>query len=132
MKTLLEKSGILFNGGEALSSSKLNSIIEKENEIIDTINNILKSFCDINQETGLQRVYSLEQAIAIVPVNRRSFTMKIRFIENADTDNNNNLINIRFAEYFYTGPMGFTNDDWINPENWSKNVPNIIDGGEWE
>lgn len=128
----IEKSGLILNSGEALTSSKINSIITKENEIIDTINKILKSFCDINQETGLQRVYSLEQAIAIVPVNRRSFTMKIRFIENADTDNNNNLINIRFAEYFYTGPMGFTNDDWINPENWSKNVPNIIDGGEWE
>ena len=130
--TTIEKSGILFNGGEALSSSKLNSIIKKENEIIDRINNILKSFCDINQETGLQKVYSLADAVKIVPNERRSFTMKIRFIENADTDNNNNLKNIRFAEYFYTGPMGFTNDDWIDTNNWSKNVPKIIDGGEWE
>ena len=127
----LEKSTVLFNSGEALSSSKLNSMITKENEIIDSINKILKSFCDINQETGLQKSYRLDQAIKIVPINRRSFTMKIRFIENADIDEHNNLINIRFAEYFYTGPMSFTTEDWENPENWSKNVPNIIDGGEW-
>ena len=128
---IVEKSSVVFNSGEALSSSKLNSIVTKENEIIDVLNKILKSFCDINQETGLQRVYTLSQAIAIVPVSRRSFTMKIRFIENADLDGNNNLINIRFAEYFYTGPMGFTNEDWLNPDNWSRDVPNIIDGGEW-
>lgn len=127
MMNLLEKSTVSFLRGTALSSADLNSVVTSQNAIVDALNNILKSFCDINQETGEQKVYTLEQAIGLVPPSRRSFTMKIRFIENMDLANSN----IRFAEYFYTGPKNFSDEEWNTVENWSRNVPCIIDGGEW-
>ena len=61
---------------------------------------------------------------------RRSFTMKIRFIENADIVGAN-IYNIRYAEYCYTGPKAFDNKTWENEANWTKSVPNLIDGGTW-
>jgi len=127
---LLNKSNVTFNRGAALSSVDLNSVVNTQNNIIDTVNKLLKSFCDINQEENTQNAFSLEEAISKVPESRRSFTMKIRFIENADM-NTDGTLNIRFAEYFYTGPKEFNDKEWGNIENWSRNVPSIIDGGEW-
>ena len=126
---LLDKSNVTFNRG-ALSSIDLNSVVNTQNNIIDTVNNILKSFCDINQERNTQDAITLWDAIRAVPESRRSFTMKIRFIEDNIT-NTDGTHNIRFAEYFYTGPKNFTSEEWESIENWSRNIPPIIDGGEW-
>jgi len=121
---IIEKPTIDFYSGD-VTREKLQSIVVKENEIIDKLNNILKSFCDINQEVNTRDKFELGAAIKKVPDSRRSATMKIRFIEFKDSSN------IRYGEYFYTGPENFTKADWENPSNWTKNIPNIIDGGEW-
>ena len=126
----LKKLTLRFKSGEALTSESLNSIVTAINKTNDTINNILKSYCDINQETGQQIAYCLGTAISLVPESRRSFTMKIRFIENIDMVGDVPT-NLRYVEYFYTGPKSFDNETWLSETSWTKNVPNIIDGGTW-
>jgi hypothetical protein len=127
---IINKLQVVFKPGGKLSSDDLNSLVTAINTLNYTVNNILKSYCDINQETGLQKAYTLGEAIKLVPEGRRSFTMKIRFIENADIVGAN-IYNIRYAEYYYTGPKAFDNRTWENEANWTKNVPNLIDGGTW-
>ena len=126
----LSKLNLNFKAGQALSSDDLNSLVTAINSLNGTVNNILKSYCDINQETGTQDVYTLGQAIRLVPPSRRSFTMKIRFIENADVVGGA-VLNIRYAEYYYTGPKAFDTETWNSESSWTRNVPNIIDGGTW-
>lgn len=123
MMNILNKFPFTFRSGEALSADRLNSLVNNQNSIIDTLNNLLRSFCDINQETGQQVAYTLQEAVNLVPQSRRGFTMKIRFIENTNP--------IIYAEYFYCGPKSITPESWSNTENWSKDVPTIIDGGTW-
>ncbi len=126
----IDKLNLKFRSGEALKSDSLNSLVTAINDVNDVVNNILKSYCDINQETNQQIPYSLSQAIALVPESRRSFTMKIRFIETADVIDGVST-NIRYAEYFYTGPKDFNTETWLDETSWTRNVPSIIDGGLW-
>ena len=123
MNNIINKIPFTFRSGQPLSADHLNSIITTENKIIDTLNSLLRSFCDINQETGLQRAYTLQEAVSLVPQGRRGFTMKIRFIVNMNP--------IRYVEYFYCGPKEFNNSDWENINNWTENIPAVIDGGTW-
>ena len=66
MNSIINKISFTFRSGEALSSSQLNSLISTEHALVDAINSLLRSFCDINQETQQQRAYTLGEAISLV------------------------------------------------------------------
>jgi hypothetical protein len=68
----------------------------------------------------MNRVFTLEQAIELVPDSRRVKGMKISYLTRSGD----------FKEATYLGDSSETSD-WMNLDNWQTRADYIIDGGEW-
>lgn len=123
MNKLIEKTGISFSAGEKISAAKLNVLNNKINELVDIVNStILQADFNVNKELGdMTNTYTLAQAIAVVPVERRALGLQIRFLE----DNNGTP---GWINYTY---IGETLAEFSSEKNWSTSDFDIIDGGEW-
>lgn len=117
----LQETGISFNKGEQLTARKLQTLNNKINELVKSVNNMLRGLCDINIEVNdFEHVFDLQEAIEVVSQTRRNMGLKIRFLGQ----------NNSYLEYSYIGPT--LNDvDWNNTENWTMLENVIIDGGEF-
>jgi len=105
------------------------------NTLVAVVNGFLRKWTDANLEVGVsKRVFTLAEAIAQVPMSRRSIGMKIKFYNHSGN----------YSEYFYKG-NSIDDVAWYNESNWAVsnigaatesdsddgNINNIIDGGEW-
>lgn len=123
MNKLIEKTGITFGSGGKLSSTDLNTLNNKINELVDAVNNgVLKADFNVNIETGdMTRTWTLKQAIYSIPDDRKALAINIRFLE----DNNGTP---GWITYYYTGT---SLDTFSDPKFWETDNFDIIDGGEW-
>lgn len=119
---LVEETGVPIKGvGSPLSSKEVNQINTTLNTEVAVGNAFLKNECFINAEIGnYVRQYSLLDALKIVPTDRRTPGMKIKFRNSQGT----------FSEYIYCGDAVST-EDWENTDNWRSDTSAFIDGGEW-
>lgn len=132
---LLEKTTVESKKpGDTISAKDINSMNETINRSVAYINTLLKKVCDINLEFGSsKRQFSLGTAVSIVPVNRRAFGMKIKFLNFEGT----------YSEYYYVG-TSLDETSWNSEKNWAQSninltkieeeedqVVTVIDGGEW-
>lgn len=119
---LVQETGVPVKGiGSLLSSKEVNQINSTVNEEVAVGNAFLKNECNINAEIGnYARQYSLLDAIKIVPQDRRTPGMKIKFRNSKNT----------FSEFIFCG-SGVSNEDWENTNNWINGAASTIDGGEW-
>ena len=117
----INKTGVSTKGkGDPLTAADINAINGTTNACVDAVNYLLKSVCDINQETGqYEREYTINQAILAVPTGRRRLGLKIRFLTEGR----------KYTEYSFIG-SSTSDESWYNAGNWSIEI-NILDGGEW-
>lgn len=120
----VDKTGVgRKNKGDKLSSDDINKINSSLNSSIDAINYSLKDSCNLNLEVGdFNRIFTLEEAISLVPVDRRVPGLEIRFLS---AENN-------FSLFIYMG-QNVDSDSWENLSYWlDLRNTNYIDGGLWE
>ena len=119
MNYLLSETGVDKKGpGDGLKADDINSINSTVNREVGVINDLLCTMCNINQELGdYSRRLSLSVAISLVPEDRRTPGMSVRFLNS----------NSRFVEYIYCGE---DIEEWSNTEYWKPFISKI-DGGEW-
>lgn len=119
---LVKETGVPIKGiGSLLSSKEVNDINNTVNEEVAVGNAFLKTECNINAEIGnYVRQYSLKDAILLVPQDRRTPGMKIKFRNSKNT----------FSEYIYCGD-GVSEEEWKNTDSWINGAASTIDGGEW-
>lgn len=113
---MLNKTGVNFMPGSGLKSSDLNRINDTVNKLVDIINSLLKDRCNINIEIlGNTRELSLEEALELVPSDRRVRGITIKF----------NQADFGWCSYIYTG------DVWEDIDSWTKLEfeSDVIDGG---
>lgn len=118
----LGKTGVSNKvSGDSLSHQDVNNINSTVNLNVDATNYLLKNFCNVNDEINdYSKIFSLEEAINQVPVNRRKPGMKIRFLDSSNI----------YREFIYM-KSNTNQEDWINKANWMPDGVDIIDGGEW-
>lgn len=120
MKSIISKTGVTFSSGQALSAGNLNKLATTLDEVIDTLNMMLKGFININQELGeTNRELTLNEAIRQVPVERRSSGILVRFF----TDNG-------WVNYTFVGE-NVSDENWYTSTNWKMETLECIDGGEF-
>lgn len=122
MKELIKNTGLSFEPGQKLSSASLNILNDRLNDVINSINTILKSEVNINaEENNFNRVYTIREAISLVPSDRRVSGIKLRFKESDEF----------WGEYVYLGESK-NDESWFNLDNWNFNLNDkTINGGEW-
>lgn len=120
---LIEPTGVSFSAGQKISAATLNTMNNKINELVEIINTrLLQVDFNVNKETeDYTRTWTLGQAIAAIPKERRALGLQIRFLE----DNNGTP---GWINYTY---MGSTLAEFSDERNWSSPDFDIIDGGEW-
>ena len=121
--------------GDIITAADINSMNNTINTLVAVVNGFFFFFTDANLEVGIsKRVFTLAEAIAQVPMSRRSIGMKIKFYNHAEN----------YSEYFYKG-NSIDDTAWYNEDNWAAsnigavtesdsddgNINNIVDGGEW-
>jgi len=127
MKNILTTTGLNFNAGQKLSSSDLNKMNSKINELVNVMNSYLCSEINVNVENGeLDREYELEDVLSQVPRGRRTPGIKIRFKEAIGAVSDPEV----WSEYVYVG-NNVGDFEWYSLDNWKKSLRKIIDGGEW-
>lgn len=121
---LLNKTGVPIKySGDGLSHKDINDINTTTNSCVDGVNYCIKDYCNINVEINdPDKTMTLKEAITLVPLSRRNFGMKVRFL---DIENG-----LSYSEYVYSGTV-LGDEDWNNLNNWGS-VINFIDGGEWD
>ena len=68
----ITETGISFNKGEQLTARKLQTLNDKINELVRTVNSMLMGLCDINVElNNFTRIFELPEAISVVSQTRR-------------------------------------------------------------
>lgn len=120
---ILNKTGVPTKySTDGLSHIEFNAINSTLNSSVDSVNYLLKSVCDLNMETNnLTRTFTLEEAVRLVPVQRRSLGLIIKFL---------GIDNI-YEVYIYSGTNN-EDETWKTLENWSLlSTESDIDGGEW-
>ena len=118
---ILEPTGVKPKvPGDSLTSSDINAINSTVNALVDVGNEFLQNICNSNAElNNMTRKLSLAEAVAAVPVGRRRYGLKVRFLGPSGV----------WLEYIYNGE-NLENSSWNNETNW-KTPLNVIDGGEW-
>ena len=104
--------------GDGLSAAEVNTINTTINQAVEVSNSFLRSFCNLNQESGdYSKTYTLSSAINSVPESRRNPGMMIRFL---DKDG-------KYEQFIF---IGSDVKDWQTTNLWQPTVKSI-DGGEW-
>lgn len=118
---ILEPTGVKIKyPGDSLTSSDINAINSTVNALVDAVNEFLYSFCNANSELNdMTKKLSLASAAAAVPINRRRYGMKLRFLGPDGA----------WLEYLYSG-TDLEESSWTSESNWSSPF-DVIDGGEW-
>lgn len=118
---ILEQTGVKIKyPGDSLTSSDINAINSTTNALVGVGNEFLQDFCNVNSElNNMTRKLSLVEAATAVPVGRRRYGMKIRFLGSEGI----------WIEYIYNG-TNLEVSSWTNENNWSTPLK-VIDGGEW-
>lgn len=119
MNGLLNETGVALKGvGDGLKANDINAINNTVNKEVAVINDILCTICNVNKELGdYSRQFTLPIAIALVPEERRTPGMSVRFLN----------MQGRFVEYIYCGEDA---ENWMITDNWKPFVSRV-DGGEW-
>lgn len=121
---LLKKTSVPVKySTDGLSHIELNDINSTLNNTIDAVNQlILNRNFNVNVEfNNYSKIYSLEEVLDLVPIDRRILGMELKFLSNTN----------EYSIYIYTG-TDLEDLTWKSLDNWT--IPNklkIIDGGEW-
>lgn len=112
IRKLIDEIDFTFKSGEKLTSSQLNIIIKKINEIVKYINSdVIPDEVNINREFGdMKKVWTLEQVLAALPADRLFPGIKVSFL------------GVDGWITWYNNPV--TGD-------WETDDFTEIDGGEW-
>ena len=115
---LVNKTGVpVKQPGDGLTAQEINAINSTVNSTVDVANSYLKNECNANEELGnMTQFLTLSEAIAIVPADRRTLGMTVRFWTSPGN----------WTEYSF---IGDSVDNWNSASNWSMGT--LIDGGEW-
>ena len=98
----------------------LANLVHYIQDTVDVVNNILISTCNINKEFNRpNETFTIESAAALVPANRRSNGLCIKFLTSDGC----------YSEYSYMSE-NVSNVSWVDPDNWKLNI-RILDGGTW-
>lgn len=118
---ILEQTGVKIKyPGDPLTSADINAINSTTNALVDVGNNYLQGFCNANSELNdMTRKLSLAEAVEAIPVDRRQYGMKVRFLGASGV----------WLEYIYNGAT-LDDSSWKSGSNWRSPL-NVIDGGEW-
>lgn len=106
----IKKIDFTFKAGEKLTSSQLNLLITKINEVVQEINEVLLTDeVNVNREMGdMTKVWTLEQVLKALPEDRLSPGIKLTFL---------------------------SSNGWVtwteNEGEWETDDFTEIDGGEW-
>lgn len=104
------------NPGDKLTSQDINKINQILNQSVDAINYVLKLECNLNAEVGdYERIFTLEEAIELVPLGRRVLGILIQFLSKDG-----------LSCFRYKGGT------WEDQGNWESVEFDYIDGGVWE
>ena len=120
---LLKDTGVpMKKPGDGLSHKDINDINLTVNNAIEAINKDIQNYCNINDEVRLSdKLFSFSEAVVLVPKSRRINGMVIKYLGK----------NGRHTELVFNAPTTiFTDEDWINFDNWSYPFSEI-DGGTW-
>ena len=121
MSELLGKPGVEKTQGERLSYLEINALDTAIDSIVDVVNKELKTTSNVNIEFGdnpdMLKKYTLEEAIDLIPANRRSLGFIIKFFSGEKG----------WSEYQFIG-QSIEVQHWKEVKN-RKEVINIIDGG---
>ena len=120
---LVSKTGNLSNHtvkeGFDILKNTINSTVDVVNNILIFISNIT-FFININKEFNRpNETFTIESAAALVPANRRSKGLCIKFLTSDGC----------YSEYSYMSE-NVSNVSWVDPDNWKLNI-RILDGGTW-
>lgn len=121
---LLKKTSVPVKySTDGLSHIELNDINSTLNNTVDAVNQlILNRNFNVNVEfNNYSKIYSLEEVLDLVPIDRRILGMELKFLSNTN----------EYSIYIYTG-TDLEDLTWKSLDNWT--IPNklkIIDGGEW-
>lgn len=117
---LINKPDVAFkNKGDSLTLADVNNIVSSVNSLVDAVNYMLGTFCNVALEVGdLGRRFNLPEAISVIGGTRRSLGLTLAFIDHSD----------RPCQYTYRG-SSVSDSDWSNLRNW-ESVFNKIDGGQ--
>lgn len=116
MLDLIKETGLSFTSGQSLTSKTMNTINDSLNSLISAVNTLMKSEINVNIEENTTRMYTLEEAIAIVPKSRRIPGVRLTFLGTSGI----------LETFTYSG------GDWESFESWGiGDDETIIDGGEW-
>lgn len=123
MKLLKKTSVPVKYSTDGLSHIELNDINSTLNNTVDAVNQlILNRNFNVNVEfNNYSKIYSLEEVLDLVPIDRRVLGMELKFLSNTN----------EYSIYIYTG-TDLEDLNWKSLNNWT--IPNklkIIDGGEW-
>ena len=118
---ILAKTGIpVKQKGDGIKVEEFNTLNSTVNSLVDAVNYLLKSFCNVNSEVNdWTREFTLQEAIGLVPESRRQPGIRVMFLSEDGI----------YLEYVYN--YQYTSSDyWNNLDNWSIAI-NQIDGGTW-
>ena len=116
MLDLIKETGLNFTSGQNLTSKAMNTLNDSLNSLIRAINILMKSEININVEEESKKMYTIEEAINLVPKSRRIPGIKVTFLGTSGMT----------ETYTYSG------GDWESLESWGiGDDETIIDGGEW-
>lgn len=98
----------------------LETIKNTVNNVVEVSNTMMKSYCNINKEFDRpNETFTISTAAAMVPVNRRSKGLCIKFLTSDNC----------YSEYTYMSE-NVDNVSWTDQDNWKINI-RILDGGTW-
>lgn len=104
MRKPIEKIDFTFKAGEKLTSSQLNILIGKINEVIEYINkDVIPNEINLNRELGdMEKIWTVGQALAAIPSERLSPGIKVSFLGNNGwvTWYNNPITGVWETDYF--------------------------------
>lgn len=121
---LLKKTSVPVKySTDGLSHIELNDINSTLNNTVDAVNQlILNRNFNVNVEfNNYSKIYSLEEVLDLIPIDRRILGMELKFLSNTN----------EYSIYIYTG-TDLEDLTWKSLDNWT--IPNklkIIDGGKW-
>lgn len=107
--------------GDGLSAAEINSMNNTINLLVDYVNIVFKKYCNLNAEVNDDtRVFTLSEAVLLVPSSRRTPGMTIRFL------GDDNI----YHTYIYLSSQ-VNNESWVDLNNWYPDNT-VIDGGVWQ